>query len=66
MGAHKLIIGFREDKVTNLAARIYTVQLSEVDCVPEADALVSSATASSQETSMKRTPVDCLHSCLMI
>jgi hypothetical protein len=66
MSTHKLIIGFREDKVTNLTASIYTVQLSEVDGVPEADALVSSATTSSQETSVKRTPVDCLHSCLMI
>lgn len=66
VSAYKLIVGLREDQIANLRASVDAVQRRQVDSVPEADALVSRATSSSQKASVKRAPVNSFDSRLVI
>ena len=52
MGADQLVIGLREDKVADLAARVDCTNGLQSERVPEANVLVSRATPGCQETSV--------------
>lgn len=66
MRAHQLVVRFREYQVADLWSSINAIEWSQVQCVPESDALVSRATTCGQETSMKWAPVDSFDSSLMV
>ena len=66
MRTHQLVIGLREDKIADLAACVDGTYRLQGQGVPETDVLVGSATPGCQETSMQRTPVNCLHSGLVL
>ena len=66
MGADQLVIGLREDKIADLAARVDCTYGLQSERVPEANVLVSRATPCCQETSVQRTPVDRFYSGLVL
>ena len=66
MSADQLVVGLREDKIADLAARIDCTYGLQSERVPEANVLVSRATPCCQETSVQRTPVDRFYSGLVL
>ena len=54
VGTDKLVVGLGEDKVADLRARVDSIERTQVDGVPEANALVRGASARRKQASVER------------
>ena len=66
MRADKLIVGLGENEVAHLRTGINAVQRRQVDCVPEANALIGGAASGGEEATVERAPINSLDSGVVI
>ena len=66
MCAYDFVVGLGKYQVADLGAGVDAIQRSQIQSVPESDALISGAATCCEQASVKWGPVDGLHGCLMI
>ena len=52
MSADKLVVGFGKNEVADLRSGVYAIEWTEVDGVPEADALVGCSSSGGEEATV--------------